>query len=222
MTHSDDNGLVVPPKVAPVHVVILPIAHKEEHKENILNYCDALAKDLRALHYAGRPVVVRIDNRELTGGEKAWSWVKKGVPLRVEVGMKEFENNAVYVGRRDKEYKDKVSVPRSDFIATLTQELDALQDNLLQRARDFQKQNTREIHSEKELYDFFKGDGGGFALAFWNGNQEVEAKIKKDLNVTIRCIPIKKDGKGVTWNQTGTCIFSGEKDVHQVVFARAY
>jgi prolyl-tRNA synthetase len=216
MTHSDDNGLVLPPRVAPVHVVLLPIIHKPEHQQNILSYCETLAAEIRALTYDQRPVIVEIDTRELPGGEKGWSWVKKGVPIRVEIGMKEFENNAVFVGRRDKEYKDRVSLSKADFLATLTQELDTLQAVLLQRARDFRDQNTREIHSEKEFYEFFKGEAGGFALAHWNGNADLEAKIKKELNVTIRCIPLVEEAS------PGKCIFSGEKSLQQVIFAKSY
>jgi prolyl-tRNA synthetase len=216
MTHSDDNGLVLPPRIAPVHVVLLPIIHKEENTQQILDYCDSLAAEIRAQIYDGRSIIVEIDKRELPGGEKGWSWVKKGVPVRVEIGMKEVENNAVFVGRRDKEYKDRVSLSKADFVAGLPQELATLQAVLLQRARDFRSANTREIHSEKEFYEFFKADAGGFALAHWNGNMELEAKIKKDLNVTIRCIPLMD--KPVA----GKCIFSGEESVQQVIFAKSY
>jgi prolyl-tRNA synthetase len=216
MTHSDDNGLILPPKIAPVHVVILPILHKEEQKPEILAYCQQLAKEIRALTYANRPVIVEIDERELTGGEKAWSWVKKGVPFRVEVGMKECQNNSVFVGRRDKEYKDRVSQDKNTFVTTLTEQLEAIQNTLLERARKFREDNTTEIHAEKDFYEFFKADGG-FALAHWNGSAEIEAKIKQDLNVTIRCIPIHAEKP-----QSGTCIFSGEASLQQVIFAKSY
>jgi prolyl-tRNA synthetase len=217
MTHSDDDGLIMPPKLAPLHVVILPILHKEEQQAEILSYCEALAKQLRDLHYVNRRIVVEIDTRELTGGEKAWSWVKKGVPFRVEVGMKECQNQSVFVGRRDKTYKERVSQNKDEFVATLTRELDVIHTTLLTRARTYLTANTLEIHTEKEFYDFFKDNNAGFALAHWNGDAALEAKIKQDLNVTIRCIPLT-DGKPLA----GKCIFSGENSAQAVIFAKSY
>jgi len=217
MTHSDDNGLIVPPRIAPTHVVILPVIHKEEDRAKVLDHCEKLAKELRSLYFHGRRIVVEIDTRELTGGEKAWSWVKKGVPIRLEVGNKEIENDAVFMGRRDKEYKERKAVPRQEFVSTLIAQLDEMQNNLLTRAREFQKQNTKLINSKEEFYDFFKGEGGGFALAHWNGSAEVEAKVKSDLSVTIRCIPSEDMGDGA-----GTCIFTGEPSKQRVIFAKAY
>jgi prolyl-tRNA synthetase len=217
MTHSDDNGLVLPPKIAPTHIVILPIIHKEEQRAEIMTYCEKLATDLRQQHYGHRHVQVEIDQRELTGGEKAWSWVKKGVPFRVEVGMKECQNETVFVGRRDKEYKERYSQSREEFVTTLIAQLDDLQATLLQRARDFREKNTVEMHNKDDFYAFFKNQDSGFALAHWNGSAEIEAKIKQDLNVTIRCIPLLDSLPAV-----GKCIFSGEDSLQQVIFARAY
>ncbi len=191
MTHSDDDGLVLPPKLAPLHVVMLPIIHKEENRAEIMAYCEALAEQLRAISYHHRQVAVEVDKRELTGGEKAWSWVKKGVPIRLEIGLKECQAGTVYLGRRDKAYKDKQALNRQEFVSTIVQQLDEMQANLLQRARAFQQKNTTVINSKEEFYEFFKGDGG-FALAHWNGDAAIEAKVKADLNVTIRCIPIEK------------------------------
>lgn len=216
MTHSDDNGLVLPPKIAPLHIVIMPIIHKEEQRGEILAYCETLAVDLRKQSFAGKPIQVEIDAREMTGGEKAWSWVKKGVPFRIEVGNKECQNQTVFVGRRDKEYKDRQSIDRQQFVANIQHELQQLQTILLQRAEDFQKQNTRIIDNKDEFYHYFTESDGGFALAHWNGDPAVEAKIKQDLNVTIRCIPLQKTP------EPGICIFSHEKSAQRVVFAKAY
>jgi prolyl-tRNA synthetase len=216
MTHSDDNGLVLPPRLAPVHVVILPIMHKEEQRAEILAYCENLAQELRQLYYHHKAISVEIDTRDLTGGEKAWSWVKKGVPFRVEVGGKECQNNTVFVGRRDKEYKERYSQARAEFVATLIAQLDDLQSTLLKRAREFRDANTTIINSKDELYAYFTKGNGGFALAHWNGDPEIEAKVKQDLNVTIRCIPL------VDQPEAGTCIFSGEPSTQRVIFAKAY
>lgn len=216
MTHSDDNGLVLPPRIAPLHVIILPIMHKEEQRAEILNYCETLAKELRAKLYDNKPIAVDIDTRELTGGEKAWSWVKKGVPFRVEIGTKEMENNTVFVGRRDKDYKDRVSLSRDEFVQNIAKELTDFQNRLFQKALNFQQENTKIIENQAEFYDFFTKTDGGFALAHWNGDPHIEAKLKKELNVTIRCIP------RTAQKEPGICIFSGAKSAQRVVFAKAY
>jgi prolyl-tRNA synthetase len=215
MTHSDDNGLVLPPKIAPTHIVILPVIHKEETRADVLNYCETLANQLRTIRYHDKNLIVEIDMRELTGGEKAWSWVKKGVPIRLEIGNKECQADTVFLGRRDKEYKERVAQNRTEFLATVVDQLDEMQNNLLTKARDFQKQNTTLINSKEEFYEFFKNDGG-FALAHWNGDADIEAKVKSDLNVTIRCIPLEENP------ESGVCIFSGDKSSQRVIFAKAY
>lgn len=216
MTHSDDNGLVLPPKLAPAHVVILPIIHKEEDKTDIYAYCDQLANELQTLFYHGRRIQVEIDKRELPGGEKAWSWVKKGIPIRLEIGNKECGAQSVFMGRRDKEYKDRVSLAKAEFLATITQTLDDMQNQLLIRARTFLKNKTKVIHSKDEFYAYFKDDKCGFALAHWNGDAAVEAKVKQDLSVTTRCIPFE-DSDGA-----GKCIFTGEPSKQRVIFAKSY
>lgn len=215
MTHSDDDGLVLPPKIAPAHVVILPIVHKEEDRAAILNYCQKLADELRQIHYHGKRLGVEIDLRDLPGGEKAWSWVKKGIPIRLEIGNKEHSADSVFMGRRDKPYKDRVSVKREEFVATVQHQLDEMQTNLLTRAREMQKKHTVMIDNQDDFYTFFKGEGG-FALAHWNGSEAVEAQLKKDLNVTIRCLPFENK------SQTGKCIFTGEKSEQLALFAKAY
>lgn len=214
MTHSDDDGLILPPKIAPSHVVILPVIHKEEDRDHILTYCQALADELRGQYYHGRPVCVEVDTRELTGGEKAWSWVKKGIPVRIEIGNKDMAADSVFMGRRDKPYKEKKSIARKEFTDTITSILDDIQATLLNRAKQFQKDNTVVINSKEEFYEFFKGDGG-FALAHWNGDAAIEEQIKKDLAVTIRCMPFEHDG-------AGKCIFTGEPSKQRVIFSKAY
>ena len=215
MTHSDDDGLIVPPRLAPAHIVILPILRKEEEHAEILTYCNELAARLREQHYHHRRVQVEVDTRELTGGEKTWSWVKKGVPIRLEIGKKEVDTNSVFMGRRDQDYKSRRVIAKDEFLATFIRELDEMQANLFARAKEMRKQNTVSINSESDFYEFFKGDGG-FALAHWNGDAAIEAKVKADLGVTIRCIPFEDNPV------PGKCIFSGGDSPQQVIFAKAY
>lgn len=214
MTHSDDNGLVLPPRIAPAHIVILPIIHQEQDRQVILNYCEKLSKDLRRTPYHDRFLEVEIDTREISGGEKAWSWVKKGIPIRLEIGKKECSNGTVTLGRRDKEYKDRAAMTQQELLATITKQLDEMQINLHHRAQKFLQENTHDINNQKDFYEFFESNGG-FALAHWNGSAVVEEKIKKELSVTIRCIPEEK-------TEPGRCIFTNEPSPTRVVFAKAY
>jgi prolyl-tRNA synthetase len=228
MTHADDDGFVVPPRLAPQHVVILPIYRDDATRATVLEYCETLRKEIAASSYDGRPVQVKIDDRDLRGGEKTWGWVKKGIPLRVEVGPRDVAANAVFTARRDT--GEKAGVSRADFLANLPATLQAIQDNLLARAKKFRADNTRVVETRDDLYAYFTPANkdrpeihGGFALAHWNGSAAVEEQVKKDLNVTIRCIPLDDDVAGIAGNLApGKCIFTGEPSPQRVVFAKAY
>lgn len=216
MTHSDDDGLVLPPRLSPLHVVILPVVVKEESRDAVMSYAGALEKALKEIVWDGRPLQVHIDKREMRGGEKMWSWVKKGVPLRVEIGPRDIANDSVFLARRDT--GEKSGVPRKEFLASVTDRLEAIQVNLLERANAFRAKRTRVIESKDEFYAYFsdKNLEQGFALAHWNGAVALEEKLKEDLKVTVRCIPFEGDP------ESGTCIFTGEPSRQRVVFARSY
>jgi prolyl-tRNA synthetase len=217
MTHGDDDGMIMPPRLAPSHVVILPIIRKEEEREKIMQYCNETAAMIRAQTYAGRPVEVVVDGRDINAGEKGWQWIKKGIPLRVEIGPRDLENGAVYVARRDKSAKEKYGQSRVEFVATLAAVLDDMQKNLFDRANAFRTANTREIDNWDEFISFFKEGRGGFALAHWDGTEETEQKINDELSVTIRCIPFDYEQSG-----PGRCIVSSRPSKGRVVFARSY
>ena len=215
MTHSDDDGLILPPKIAPQHVTILPVMRNEADRPAILAYCEDIAKSLRAQRYNDQPVRVEIDTRDLPGGDKVWGAVKKGVPVRIEVGSKDMANNSVFMGRRDQAYAERKSVPCDEFIKTIVSTLESIQTNLFERAKAFMTKHTVKINTKEDFYEFFKGDGG-FALVHWNGDAAIEAKVKEELSVTIRCIPLDDtDGPG-------QCIFTGEPSAQRVIFAKAY
>ena len=223
MTHSDDDGLVLPPKLAPSHVVILPVLHKEETKAQVLEYCTKLAAELRAVRYDDRPIEVELDTRDLRGGEKVWSWVKKGIPIRLEVGPRDIANDSVFVGRRDRSTQDRVSMKRGEFVATVVDQLDEIQNGLFERARKLREENTRRIDSKDEFYAFFTPRNaekpeihGGFALCHWSGDPAVEEQVKNDLNVTIRCIP--NDAP----REAGACVISGKPSQRRVIFGKSY
>jgi prolyl-tRNA synthetase len=222
MTHADDDGIILPPRIAPTQIMILPIAPKQETRAQVLEACDKLAAQLRANKYVDLALEVEIDKRDLGGGVKNWEWIKKGVPIRVELGPRDLESNSVAVSRRDQPVKSKESMSIQEFVARAPEILESIQENLYQRALKFRDENTRKIDSEKEFYDFFTAKNsakpeihGGFALAHWNGSGEVEEKIKKDLKVTVRVIP---SGEA----EPGKCIFTGQPSARRVIWAKSY
>jgi prolyl-tRNA synthetase len=221
MTHSDDDGLIVPPRLAPAHVVILPITTKAERPEAVIAYCKELRDQLTAKRYHERGIEVELDERDLRGGEKNWSWVKKGIPIRLEVGPRDMAQDSVFMARRDLGTGDKQSLTRAAFIDGLPSLLDSMQQNLHTRAQEYRERRTREIDSQEELYAYFGNaedsapSEAGFALTHWSGDPAVEVKLKQDLGVTLRCIPLEPSAPG-------TCPFTGQPSKQRVVWAKAY
>ena len=223
MTHGDDDGLVLPPRIAPTQIVILPITPKEETRVAVLEAAEKLVQELRANGYAGKPIEVELDRRDLGGGVKNWEWIKKGVPLRIEIGPRDVESGSVTVSRRDQPVKAKESMSINELAERAPQLLDSIQQNLYDRAKKFRDEQTRIIDSEQEFYRFFTPANptkpeihGGFALAHWNGSRGVEERIKADLKVTIRVIPFDQSA------ESGRCIFTGEASKGRAIWAKSY
>ena len=223
MTHGDDDGVVLPPRVAPSQVVILPVIHKDEVRSQVMEYCQSLARELGDQSFDGKPVRVELDRRDLSGGEKVWFWIKKGVPLRLEIGPRDIAKGSVFVGRRDKGPKERKSVPRREFVNGISDLLEEIQQGLLERARTLRDTHTREIDSRDEFYDFFTAKNkkrpeihGGFAYSHWSGDQAEEETAKSDLGVTIRCIPFDSP------EEEGNCVLSGKPSSKRVIWAKSY
>ncbi|MBQ2722148.1 MAG: proline--tRNA ligase, partial [Opitutales bacterium] len=221
MTHSDDDGLVLPPRLAPQHIVILPVLHKEETKAEVLAYCDKLKKELESKTYNGSQIRVVIDSRDLRGGEKMWSWVKKGIPLRIEVGPRDIANDSLFVARRDN--GEKKAIARAEFIETVADILQNIQDSLFARAKKYRDENMVEISSKEDFYKYFTPENekkpeihGGFAVADYDGSEDVEDMLRKDLRVTVRCIPLEGG------EPKGNCIFTGKPAKYRAIFAKSY
>lgn len=223
MAHADDDGVILPPRVATAHVVIIPVIPKEETRAAVLEAVNKLAAELRATIYHDGPIRVEVDSRDTGGGAKTWDWIKKGVPLRVEIGPRDLEKGSVAVARRDRGPKEKEFLPTSEFVSRAAEILQSIQDGLLARATKLRDENTVRIDTKEEFYAFFTPKNterpelhGGFALAHWNGSKEVEEKIKEDLKVTIRCIPFGGE------DEPGKCIITGEPSPRRVIFAKSY
>jgi prolyl-tRNA synthetase len=225
MTHADDDGAILPPRIAPSHAVILPIVPKPEHRAAVWEAAGKLAAELQQQRYAGEPIGIEIDRRDLGGGVKNWDWIKRGIPIRIELGPRDLEKGTVALSRRDRPAKEKVFLPATEVVQTLAATLKEIQDNLFARAKTFRDQYTVRLDSKADFYDFFTPKNterpeihGGFALAHWSGEAEVEAQIKEDLKVTVRCIPLSFELRG----EPGTCPFSGKPSKGRVVFGKSY
>ena len=222
MTHSDDDGLILPPRIAPSHVVIIPVTPKEETRQQVIDYCLELKQQLQDQNYMDGPVRVEFDDRDMRGGEKAWGWIKKGIPLRVEVGPRDMEAGSVFLGRRDRGAKDKESMPVEQFVSGIANLLDEMQAGLLAKAKAFQKEHTREITTEADFVEFFTPKNvdapeihGGFASMGFCCDSELEDKIAKEYKVTVRCIP------NATADEVVPCVFTGQPG-KRVIFAKSY
>lgn len=222
MTHGDDDGIILPPRIASAHIVILPVIHNEEVKKEVLAYSQILAEQLRVLDYHGEKIEVIVDDRDLRGGEKMWSWIKKGIPIRLEIGPRDIAEEQVTLMRRDKSPKEKIFLKKKELLQTLGTILDEMQSNIYKKALQFRNNHIVKIDTKEEFYAFFTPKNsenpeihGGFALAHWNKDPLIEEQIKKDLGVTIRCIPDME-------KEPGICPFSKEKSSERVLFAKAY
>ena len=223
MAHGDDDGLILPPRIAPAHAVIIPITPKEDSKAAVLEATEKLAAALREIRFHGDLIQVEIDARDLGGGVKSWEWIKKGIPLRIEIGPRDLEQGTVAVARRDKPPKEKAFVAAADLPGQVCAILDDIQATLLARAIAFRDSQTKVMETREEFYAFFTPKNadkpeihGGFALAHWNGSAKVEEQIKEDLKVTIRCIPFEDAP------EAGTCLFTGEPSRQRVIWAKSY
>ena len=211
MTHSDDNGLVLPPVLAPHQVVIVPIAKKDETGERVLEKCREIAANLKA---AGIRVKLDDDPTKKPGW-KFNEWELKGVPVRLALGARDLENGNIEIARRDLQTKE-VKVLDETLPEKLTAMLTEIQDSLYQKAKGFREANTHRVDTWEEFKEALEKDVPGFLYAHWDGTTETEEKIQEETKATIRCIPIDNP------LEEGTCIYSGKPSSQRVMFAKAY
>lgn len=208
MSHSDDNGLVLPPALAPIQVVMVPIYKNEEQLRRIDEKADKIMQQLKALG-----ISVKYDNADnKKPGWKFSEYELKGVPVRLAMGARDLENNTIEVARRDTLTKE--TVPYEGVVEHVKNLLDEIQQNIYQKAFDFRASQIREINS----YDEFKEEieKGGFLLCHWDGTPETEELVKNETKATIRCIPFEGD------KTPGKCMVTGKPSAQRVIFARAY
>lgn len=208
MVHGDDNGLILPPKMAPIQVVIIPIPTRKKTAAAV--FCQKLKKELEKVR-----IRVKIDDREeYTPGWKFNEWELKGVPLRIEVGEKEIEGEYVTVARRD-DINSKFKIPNDKLKFQIQNLLKEIQDNLYQKARKFLEENTHKVDDYQEFKRIMKSKRG-FILAFWCGKPDCEEKIKSETKASNRCLPT--GGK----KERGKCVYCGKPAEYRWLFAQAY
>ena len=209
MAHSDDQGLVLPPKLAPTQVVIVPIFKTDEEKARI----DAFVNNLR-VELKGKDISVKYDDRDTQRpGFKFAEWELKGVPVRVAIGARDLENGTVELARRDTQTKE--TVQQDGLANTIEQLLVDIQANIYNKAFNYRAEHTTEVNSYEEFKEVLEGKAG-FISCHWDGTVETEKRVKEETKATIRCIPL--DAK----DEEGVCIFTGKPSTKRVLFAKAY
>lgn len=212
MTHGDDQGLILPPRLAPIQVIVVPIwrSGNEDEKSRVL---EGVARIKRAL---GERVRLEVDAREeYTPGWRFNEWELRGVPLRIEIGPKDIQKDQVVLARRDT--GEKLTISQDQLAERVPVLLEEIQKNLFERAKKFRDENTVELSDYEKFKEFMEGEGSrGFVRAYWCGSGECEAKIKEETKATTRCIPFEQPKK------PGRCIYCGKDAKEQAIFAKAY
>lgn len=224
MTHGDDDGMRVPPRVAPKHVVVIPVVPKPELEDQVFGYAAKVSEILSTLEYAGEKMRHSVDKRDLKGGDKNWQWIKKGVPIRIEIGPRDIENNQVMVCRRDRGHKEKLQVSLDELPQILPGLLEEIQVGMYEKAKNLLETNTVDnLKSLQEFQEFFTPKNldkpeihGGFVRAYWCEDEQVTSEILDPLKVTIRCLPQDQP------SSEGICILTGRKAKKEAIFAKAY
>ena len=207
LAHGDKNGLRMPPKIAPIQTVLIPIFRSEDQKDEIKKYINPLEEELKSIG-----IRYFIDWSDSSPGFKFNEWELKGVPVRIEIGPRDVESKKLVMARRDN--GEKFSISKNELSIKIKIILEEIQNNLFNQAKEFRNENTHDV----KTYDEFKNiiNNGGFVRCGWDGDSETELKIKEETKATIRCIPFNEDPKGLK------CVYSGKKAKHEVIYAKAY
>ncbi len=217
MAHSDDDGLILPPRVATQQIVIIPVTPKENTKEAVIASCHALAETLRGYRFHGDPLRVLVDDRDLQGGQKKWEWVKKGTPIRIEIGPRDVESRKVCLNRRDRAAHEKEFLEKEDFLRRATDLLQEIHDTLLQRAVEFRDANIVPCDSLETFEAHWAQDNPGWLITPWDATSEEEDELSKKHKITIRCLPLdQQDG------DEAPCLLTGKPTKQRAIWGRSY
>jgi len=218
MAHSDDDGLVLPPRVATQQIVIVPVTPKPDTRDAVLESCRALADTLRKdVDFHGEPLRVHVDDRDIQGGQKKWEWVKKGAPIRIEIGPRDVESRKVCLQRRDKAANEKEFVDKEHFIRRAGEILQEIHDTLLERATAFRDANIATCPELEAFHAHWSQDNPGWLLTPWAGSPEQEDELSKRHKITIRCLPLDlQDG------EEAPCVLTGTPTRQRALWGRSY
>jgi prolyl-tRNA synthetase len=217
MAHADDDGLVLPPRVAPQQVIIIPIIPKPEHAESVLAAAESLAAELSAQTFLGDPVRVHIDRRDLGGGVKKWEWVKKGTPVRLEIGPRDVESGTVAFSRRDQPAADKQFLPATSVAADIAATLADIHRTLLERATTFRDSNIQDCTDIAAFHHHWQGNQPGWLLTPWCASNPEEESLSKQHKIAIRCFPLDLQDQ-----PEAPCILTGTPTRARALWGRSY
>lgn len=218
MAHADDDGLILPPRVAPQQIIIIPVTPKEESRDAIIDACQALAEVLRReKSYAGQPLRIQVDTRDIGGGIKKWEWVKKGAPIRIEIGPRDLESGKVCLQRRDRAPMEKDFIPKEDFIRNVEEILHEIHHSLLTRATELRDNNITECNDLETFHKHWDQDQPGWLLTPWNGSREQEEELSKQHKIAIRCLP-----NGLQEEDEKSCILTATPTPQRALWGRSY
>lgn len=219
MTHGDDDGIRVPPKIAPLHLVVVPIQRGKDEMQDkaVMDYADSVIERLKGITFAGGlPILSKVDKRLISSTEKRWNWIKKGVPIQIEVGPRDIENDNAVIRIRTESSMDKGVTSLDDLVVNVSSFLDRIQSIYYDQAKKRMDESITELKTYDELENFFKSDDShGFVKAPWLPS-EVEDTRLKEMAVTIRCIPFEQK------SETMRCILTGEETTKVAIFSKAY
>lgn len=219
MTHSDDDGLILPPRVATQQIVILPITPKEDTRDAVLEACHSLATSLRQLIFHNDPLRVVVDTRDLNGGVKKWEWIKKGVPIRIEIGPRDLETGKLCLQRRDQPISAKEFTEQETMVQDALVILQEIHDTLLKRATDFRDTHITACDDLEAFHAHWSSENPGWLYTPWCGTPEQEEVLSKQHKITVRCLPISGDALPATEN---ICILTGNETTNRAIWGRSY
>ena len=219
MTHADDDGLICPPRVAPYQIIIMPIIKKSQDPKPLLDYCQSLVLSIASLSYAGEAIRVKLDDRELSGGEKNWHWIKKGVPIRIHIGENERLNQTVTMQIRTSG-PGKKSLAITDFLEQLEQQLEHIQDLIYQKASDQLYSDLILIESIESITEHFNQATPKPVAVYWIDDDELEQSLQQSHKLSIRCYP--HPHPKIPWQPTGPALCNPSKVGKLAILAKSY
>ena len=223
MAHGDDDGVIIPPKLAPYQIVIQPVTPKDDTRDAVIDSCKALAETLCRMTWDGEPIRAHVDTRDLNGGVKKWEWVKKGVPIRIEVGPRDLESRKVCVQRRDQAPNQKEFISREEFLRMVPEFLADVHASLLARATALRDANLLETQDLAEFEANFADSGAGkWMLVPWAGSNDQEEELSKRLRTSIRCLPYNTAGGDLQEYPQAPCMLTGQMTTRRALWARSY